>query len=418
MGLGASLGLLSGLALAFEPGDLWYDDFRRFEEVDTRIEEIATDTEAVSVVEIGTSFEGRPIRGLQISNASDRPTVLVLGTQHAREWASPMVTMCIAEHLAFGDLDAPILDRLEFVIVPVVNPDGYVYSWDVDRLWRKNRRTGGGVDLNRNWGQMWGLGTAGASPGSEIYPGRGAFSEPETAAIAGFAQAREVVVFVDYHSPVNLVLIPFAFTSDPSPHEDQQWEWGESMASAITAVHGVGHDVTKPGIGNPSGGLAQDWFAADRDAISFTIELRGGPGSNGFELPADQIVDACQENWAGFVDLAQRASEAFGVDPPDPEGEGDSGSDTSDGHRTSGAGTDPSTTTSSMLPTTGGPQMSDTAGPGADTGASTGANAGATEPAAGCGCRSSTRGLEPQPRVPPGLGCVLFVAGLIRRRRS
>lgn len=46
-----------------------------------------------------------------------------------------------------------LLERVEFIIVPVVNPDGYEYSWDVNRLWRKNRGgplingTISGVDL-------------------------------------------------------------------------------------------------------------------------------------------------------------------------------------------------------------------------------------------------------------------------------
>ena len=28
----------------------------------------------------------------------------------------------------------------DFYILPVTNPDGYVYSWTTDRMWRKNRR--------------------------------------------------------------------------------------------------------------------------------------------------------------------------------------------------------------------------------------------------------------------------------------
>ena len=40
------------------------------------------------------------------------------------------------------------------VFIPVVNPDGLVWTWEVDRMWRKNRRDNGGsfgVDLNRNF---------------------------------------------------------------------------------------------------------------------------------------------------------------------------------------------------------------------------------------------------------------------------
>lgn len=46
-----------------------------------------------------------------------------------------------------------ILNSAEIVIIPNMNPDGYEFSWDVDRIWRKNRRNNGngiyGVDLNR-----------------------------------------------------------------------------------------------------------------------------------------------------------------------------------------------------------------------------------------------------------------------------
>ena len=73
-----------------------------------------------------------------------------------------------------------LLDELEFVIVPLVNPDGYVvslyitisvihdaffllcvqYSWTHDRLWRKNRRVNSGslcrgVNLDRNYNDHW-----------------------------------------------------------------------------------------------------------------------------------------------------------------------------------------------------------------------------------------------------------------------
>jgi hypothetical protein len=45
----------------------------------------------------------------------------------------------------------------DFTIIPAPNPDGYVYTWDYDRLWYKNRSPIKGVedcfgfDLNRNW---------------------------------------------------------------------------------------------------------------------------------------------------------------------------------------------------------------------------------------------------------------------------
>lgn len=48
------------------------------------------------------------------------------------------------------------LNSLEFLIIPFVNPDGFVYTWTTDRLWRKNRHLYPGarctgVDINRNF---------------------------------------------------------------------------------------------------------------------------------------------------------------------------------------------------------------------------------------------------------------------------
>jgi hypothetical protein len=31
------------------------------------------------------------------------------------------------------------LDNFEWTIIPIVNADGYAYTWSTDRMWRKNR---------------------------------------------------------------------------------------------------------------------------------------------------------------------------------------------------------------------------------------------------------------------------------------
>lgn len=47
-----------------------------------------------------------------------------------------------------------LVDKFDFYITPIVNPDGFVYSQTTDRLWRKNRQTVStstcvGRDINR-----------------------------------------------------------------------------------------------------------------------------------------------------------------------------------------------------------------------------------------------------------------------------
>lgn len=57
--------------------------------------------------------------------------------------------------MSLSPQDQDLLDNVDWHIVPVLNPDGYVYTFTEDRLWRKSRslHNGGncpGVDLNRS----------------------------------------------------------------------------------------------------------------------------------------------------------------------------------------------------------------------------------------------------------------------------
>jgi hypothetical protein len=60
------------------------------------------------------------------------------------EWIGPAVVTYIAKELIQGYRRnrkiTRMVDQFEFVIVPVLNADGYVYSWEQDRMWRKNRQ--------------------------------------------------------------------------------------------------------------------------------------------------------------------------------------------------------------------------------------------------------------------------------------
>ncbi len=97
---------------------------------------------------IGESLEGRPIYALRVSEnpatADAKPAILIMGCHHAREWISVEVPLYYADYLTEqfrrdGDVTR-LLKRTDIWIVPVVNPDGFEYSWTDDRWWRKNRR--------------------------------------------------------------------------------------------------------------------------------------------------------------------------------------------------------------------------------------------------------------------------------------
>jgi carboxypeptidase A4 len=262
---------------------------------------------------IGKSIEQRDLLALRISSAppgADRPSVIVIGTHHAREWASPMVAMGLADALVRQYDDDPrirrVVDNLEILVLPVANPDGYVATFNGKRLQRRNMDPKCNVDLNRNYDAAFGKGT-GSNCGAETYPGPAAFSEPETQAVrdlvASLAHPR---LLIDYHSTAAVVMIPFAYTESPPPELAENKMLCQLYSSALRAVSGTNYPVV-PGysIALGAGGGAFDWFRT-RYGHTIVVELRGGGGPGGFDLPARSVIPFVEENLAGWLAVAEK----------------------------------------------------------------------------------------------------------------
>ncbi len=316
-------GVIRPPALHGEPGGApdagdWFADFKNLDAIVTRMDELAALRPDIATrFTFGSTHNGRQIEGLRITNDAAnegrcKPVMLFNSTQHAREWIAPMTTMFLAEHLVTNHGSVPritdLVDRVEFLIVPVSNPDGYVHSWTTSRFWRKNRRNNGngtfGVDLNRNWGHMWGISlphqSAGnGNPSSDVYWGPSAFSEPETQALRDLVLSKPGFRgHNDVHSHGQMLLHPWAWTSQDSPHAAWFLETGTEMRSRILAVHGLTY---RPGkwynVLYPSAGAAVDWMYADRGAVTYTVELRGGR----FDPAPSHIRPCGEENLEAFL---------------------------------------------------------------------------------------------------------------------
>jgi carboxypeptidase A2 len=296
------------------PGD-FYDDFRDLAAIVARMDDLAdAHPDIVEVLDVGDSIEGRDILALRIGGAAmDKPTVVIDATQHAREWIAPMVAMYIAETLVEAYATDPqitaLVDALELFVIPVVNPDGYVYSWDVERYWRKNRRDNGdgtfGVDLNRNWGFEWGGAGSSGDPGDPLYRGTAPFSEPETAALRDFYEAYPTVVSsIDFHSYGLQVLSPFGYAFGGPDDGGAHAIIGQTMGNAIQSVFDMMYEVGPfADVLYEAAGASIDWTWGERGIVSYTIELRG----DDFVLPPGEIVPTAQENLAAALAMAQFA---------------------------------------------------------------------------------------------------------------
>ncbi len=312
--------------LADGPAANFFDNYRTYTEVNAFLNTLAAQHPNIATrVSIGQTFEGRDINAILLRSPAattspcgpQRPAILINGCQHAREWVSVMVPLYIANHLATNYGANPnittLLDNLDVYIVPIVNPDGYEFSWSTNRLWRKNRRTNlngsFGVDNNRNWGYQWGGEGASTNPGDDTYRGTAPFSEPETRALRDFFIANpNIRATIDFHSYSQLILSPWAYDVIPTQDADEYLSLGLSMANAISSTPGGAPYVAGPVASTlyiASGGSV-DWTYGAQGVFSWTIELRD-TGTNGFTLPASQIAPTCAENLNAFLTLANWA---------------------------------------------------------------------------------------------------------------
>jgi murein tripeptide amidase MpaA len=189
------------------------------------------------------SSEAFKSHALQISvpSLTRKKTVLLTGGLHANEWGSCDIAINLAADLLYAyENQTPLrygaltisqqevrdlLAKLDFLIFPLVNPDGRRYSQGGETGWSKNRNPNygptaalSGVDLNRNFDFLFAYRTAftpnsGVSasdqPAETHYQGPFAFSEPETKNVRWLLDTFAIDLLIDLHSEGEEVLYPW-----------------------------------------------------------------------------------------------------------------------------------------------------------------------------------------------------------------
>ena len=279
--------------------------------------------------------QGREIIALKVSKNArkkkdgSRPAVLYSSTQHAREWISTEVNRRTLHHFVDGyDSDRSIqklLDKTELWFVVVANPDGYQYTFDHERLWRKNLRnndadpetTGAdGVDPNRNFAEHWKYDNEGSSGifSSDTYRGPAAGSEPETQAMQGLINSVDPEMQANWHSYGPLILFPQGWLVG-APDADNPIYTALAGTDANPAIAGFDPGLSAEEL-YVTNGETTDYADVNAGTISFTPELDEGCPGCGFVFPDNEaLVEAEFRKTLPFsTSLAKSAD-----DPEDPE---------------------------------------------------------------------------------------------------
>lgn len=266
---------------------------------------------------IGKSYEGRDIWAIKISdnvNINEKePAVLIMGAHHAREWISFEVPMAVAKTLIDNyntdEKIKRIVDEREIWIVPMVNPDGVVYSQNNSTYWRKNRRRNYngsyGVDPNRNYGYKWATVGSSSSPSADTYHGTAPFSELETQAIRDLAARELFSADISFHSYGELILYPWSWTAE------EQCEHNELFAKFASEMAQFNkYKAQQSSKLYPSGGDTDDYLYATHKSLSFTYEL-----ARTFIPSPSQISTICNQNIPAVLHLIEKAG-TYGLVTP------------------------------------------------------------------------------------------------------
>lgn len=227
-----------------------------------------------------------------------------------------------------------IRQGVSFMIIPICNPDGYSYTWESDRLWRKNRnkictnpsQCACGVDLNRNFDDHWGLAGSSKTPYSEIYQGPSSASELETQALQSLFRmmnsgGRRIVLALDFHSYSQKLLWPWSFsrcakTPSLSAYKNLAQYMAKKLSSHSQDESIRNYDAILSSLMYESSGSASDYYAqhpqdGHPETYSLTVELPPSERLGSFIVSREKIKPIGEEWYSSLIDVVQ-----FAIDNP------------------------------------------------------------------------------------------------------
>ncbi|EDO63829.1 AGAP006206-PA [Anopheles gambiae str. PEST] len=284
-----------------------------------------THSSKIEVFSRAESYEGREILTVRICHdvrEQKRPNrwcILIDAGIHAREWITVSVALFIVRQLIEKDeISAKSFRSFEWIILPLLNPDGYEYSREHNKMWRKTRRPLGprhrrscvGVDCNRNFNVAWTIGSARFC--SLLYRGERPFSERETKNVRDlFRKLRPACKFyLSLHSYAKAILYPRAYTRTLPRNWQMQHTIAEAGVEAMKKATGVRYRCGSAStvLNRPVGGSSID-YAHDIEKVPVALVME--VASKGFHPPEANIERICEESWIGIGAMVNCLASSF-----------------------------------------------------------------------------------------------------------
>ncbi|XP_010200900.2 carboxypeptidase B [Colius striatus] len=285
-----------------------YEKYNNWETIAAWTADVAAQNpDLVSRSVIGKTYEGRPLYLLKVGkHGSNKKAIFIDCGFHAREWISPAFCQWFVkeavETYGTDSVTTKLLNSLDFYVLPVVNVDGYVYTWTNNRMWRKTRSKNDnssciGTDPNRNFNAGWCTLGASKNPCDSTYCGSAPESEKETKALADFIREHlsTIKAYLTIHSYSQLLLFPYSYTYNLPSNYNELNSIAQAASTQLASLYNTKYTYG-PGATTiyPAAGGSDDWAYDQGIKYSFTFELRD-TGRYGFALPESQIKPTCKE---------------------------------------------------------------------------------------------------------------------------
>nr|XP_026496112.1 carboxypeptidase B-like [Vanessa tameamea] len=288
-----------------------YNNYHRYDKIISylkSIEEAYSNSSEISIqlVEAGRTDEDRPLVYLTVTAKSSlktqKPLVIIEAGINPREWITVPSAINIIDKIVQED-QKNFLQNLQWIIIPVLNPDGYEYTHTNLRLWTKSRSTRSslgpicpGVNINRNFDIDWLFSDTSSSPCSHLYGGVEAFSEPETKMVKNLIEkyGRTIQLYISLQNNGRFISYPWQYERAASGMFRQHHLLGLEMTSAMGDDYVL--DIGSETLGDRASGTSTDYAMDNGVLYTFNVNIEK-QGASGVIIPGNEIKPIAENVW-------------------------------------------------------------------------------------------------------------------------